>query len=197
MATTLPHGNVIAKTVADFLRDVESDWQRVSVDASGSPDFREIFKSVWATDQVLRGLSDRVVHPSMNSLRTVVRRIPVIVLSGQLDAIQGELRRFVELVFWQVYFSDHPIEWRHFSRSPDLGISRAQDKPIEYCSHRERMFYSNYASERMLEEPSGLAGKASDELSSLCNKLNSYAHAGREIVGTRVKPSIDSNFVKF
>ena len=57
--------------------------------------------------------------------RGLIQRVPFLVSAGQLPASHNELRRFVEVVLWSVYFTDHPIEWKSFSDDPTRGFAKA------------------------------------------------------------------------
>ena len=102
-----------------------------------------------------------------------------------------ELRRFVELCYWSIYFTDHAVEWAHFTANPCQGFQKSLEKPISYCAHRGMFFYANYAMERMEDEPSGIGRKAADSLSNITGTLNAEVHPGK-IAGSGGKlPPID------
>jgi hypothetical protein len=96
-----------------------------------------------------------------------------------VSVAEVELRRFVELILWAIYFTDHPIEWRNFHDNTAGGFSQDARKPISYAAHRELGFYLEYALELMEAEPSGLGTKAIENVKQAVKKLNSAVHAGR------------------
>jgi hypothetical protein len=94
---------------------------------------------------------------------------------GQASLGAAEMRRFVELTLWTVYFTDHPVEWRSFGQG---GFSRDVRKPISYAARRELTHYFDYARELMSAEPSGLGTKAIDMMKQLTQDLNAAVHPG-------------------
>jgi hypothetical protein len=157
----------------------------------GMGEFRNIYKTCLATDCVLRRLTKRE-RPRLTAARGIIQRVPLLVATGQLRGVRGELRRFIELVFWCVYFSDHPVEWTAFAQNPTRGYSSERSDPITYCAFRERAFYTNYAQELFSRETSGIALEAANALAAICNELNPDAHAGRAAAGRRLIPAWDA-----
>jgi hypothetical protein len=142
-------------------------------------EYQLIFRVSLAADAVLSELSKTNLKPSLSAARSIVLRIPLLVGLKQTSVATIELRRFCELVFWSVYFTDHPIEWASFERSPSSGFVRDINKPINYCAHRELTFYSNYARELMADEPSGISVEAVDSLRQVQEELSAVVHPGR------------------
>jgi hypothetical protein len=97
---------------------------------------------------------------------------------GQVSVAALELRRFVELVCWTIYFSDHPVEWLRFESDSTSGFSQDVRKPISYAAHRELGYYIEYARELMAREPSGLGRGSVEALKQASHALNSAVHAG-------------------
>jgi len=115
--------------------------------------------------------------PSLFAACAVVQRVPLQILLAQVAAGRVELRRLIELTFLTVYFTDHPIEWAHFERTPGEGINTARDTPIAAAAHREPSYYASYVKELMVAEPSGLALGAARDLAVIFGMLSSSVHA--------------------
>lgn len=180
MASTLPHNAAVREALLSYVQELKSEFESMLATLESSSDFKNVFKTVWATDEVLRGLTSNEV-PKLGAARSIIRRTPVLLSAGQLDGAKRELRRFIELVFWTVYFSDHPIEYEELCLNATDGIVGSLEEPIKFCAHRERVFYGRYASELMKREPSGKASVAVTELQRLATELNRYMHAGGAI----------------
>jgi hypothetical protein len=114
-----------------------------------------------------------------------------LLLSGQVESANGELRRLIEITLWCIYFTDHPIEWDRFSRDPTAGFSGDASRPITYCSRRERQFYASYAKELFEEEPSRLGMESIDQLSRSYGELNAWVHAGHAVKRRKLRPPLD------
>jgi len=127
---------------------------------------------------VLHALDDKRVKPNLKAMRSVALRIPLLVALGQVSVAVIELRRFLELSIWSIFFTHHPIEWEHFRGKKGVGFTRDLRKPIAYAAHRDLNSYIEYASEYMELEPSGFALKALAQLESDKRLLNSAVHAG-------------------
>lgn len=122
-------------------------------------------------------------------------RIPLLAGMGQVAAANIELRRFVELIMWTIYFADHPVEWDSFEREPDAGFSGDLRHPIHYWAHRGFQFYADYVRERMGCEESTIAIGAVDSLREVQGELNADVHPGR-LATTRARiPVIDRNLL--
>jgi hypothetical protein len=98
--------------------------------------------------------------------------------AGQSSILKVELRRFIELTLWAVYFTDHPVEWQNFSGKRGAGFSRDAHKPISFSAHRELAAYFDYAKEYMEAEPSGIALLSLSRLLADNRQLNAAVHAG-------------------
>jgi hypothetical protein len=106
--------------------------------------------------------------------------------------VKVELRRFVELTLWSLYFTHHPIEWQDFTGKTGSGFSKDPRKPISFAAHRELIAYFDYAKEYMEAEPSGIALGALSKLGADNRLLNAAVHAG-EIARAPVKnPPIET-----
>jgi hypothetical protein len=114
----------------------------------------------------------------LNPARSLSVRVPLLIGIGQSSVAETELRRFAELIFWTVFFSDHPVEWQNFSAKTGAGFSQDSRKPISYAAHRPLAFYLEYAVELMNPEPSGLGVKAVKGVEQAVKKLNAAVHAG-------------------
>ena len=110
---------------------------------------------------------------------------------GQISIAMVELRRFIELCYWSIYFTDHAVEWSHFASDPKQGFQNNLDNPISYCAHRGMHFYSNYAKERMKGEPSGIGLKAIISLRDITGELNEKVHPGSIASAGKKLPPID------
>jgi hypothetical protein len=97
---------------------------------------------------------------------------------GQTSVAKAELRRFLELLFWTVFFTDHAVEWKEFQKQSGSGFARDQHKPISFSAHRELGYYFDYARELMEAEPSGLATDSLDRLREVSHRLNAAFHPG-------------------
>lgn len=190
MATTLPHNKKVQQDVASYVTELRAEFERLLNILEGSAEFRNIFRVCWGCDVVLAGLSSRE-RPKLTAARSIVRRLPVLVGAGQLDAARWDLRRLIELVFWAVYFTDHAVEWQEFSSNPAGGYSIRSEEPISFCSHRERSYYANYAIELFRQEPSGIARETSQRLNQFASQLNAFVHAGREVNQKQIQVACD------
>lgn len=153
--------------------------------ARGSAAFADIYHLSLSADTLLRSLSRAKLRPKLAAARSIVLRLPFLVGMGQQSIATVELRRFVELICWTVYFSDHPIEWRSFEENPG-GFAQDTRSPISYCAHRELAYYLEYARELMSAEPSKLGVQAVDGIKQVSHDLNASVHAGQVAHATRV-----------
>lgn len=179
MASILPTPAQTRQLIANYLADGKSTTLKCLAVANSSPSFREIYRISLATHTVLGNLSSQSMRPSLNPARNVSVRIPSLVSVGQPVVAQAELRRFVELIFWAVYFTDHSVEWQTFIKKTAAGFSRDQRKPIAYAANRELAFYLDYALELMEREPSGLGVEAVQGAKEAVRTLNAAVHAGQ------------------
>ena len=148
MSSILPHNAQVRSDITSYLNEVLDVVRDCRSALESSSEFRAIYKIALSTDVVLRSLSQRE-NPRLSSARSLVQRIPYLIAVGQETAARAELRRLIELSFWCVYFTDHPVEWRCLERTPTRGLVKVMDSPISFCAHRERTFYSNYCQERI------------------------------------------------
>jgi hypothetical protein len=122
--------------------------------ASATEHFVEVYRASLSADSVLAGLAGVDLRPSLNSARNIVLRIPMLTAIGQASVAKADLRRYLELMLWTIYFTDHPIEWNEFQKQTAAGFARDQHKPISFSAHRELGHYLDYARELMESEPS-------------------------------------------
>jgi hypothetical protein len=178
MAGPLPHTSEVQSMMSEYLEDaltiIRTQFRRLKK----LSEFRAIYRVCLAADAALSKLQSNRMRPNLKAARSIVRRIPLIVGVGQLAVGRIELRRFIELLFWTTYFTDHPIEWANFASNPAAGYGKSLDNPIDFCARRESTFYANYAKERMNEEPSGLGAEAVHSLRRALRELNSIVHPG-------------------
>jgi hypothetical protein len=140
--------------------------------------FHEIYATALSTDTVLKNLAVPALRPPLVAARSIILRVPMLASIGQMSLGTVELRRFLELTVWTVYFTDHPVEWRSFIGRSNAGFSQDVRKPISYAARRELAHYIEYARELMSAEPSGLGTKAVDAIKQLTHDLNAAVHAG-------------------
>lgn len=178
MKSVLIRGSDLENQSKRYLADSGSLLTRSISSFKNSKDFYELYKICLASKAVLTELDSPRFKPALNSLHTISLRIPLLVAAGQSAVVKVELRRFVELTFWTIYFTNHPIEWQNFSGTRGTGFSRDTHRPITFAAHRELNAYMEYAREYMEAEPSGVALKALNMLEDDKNQLNSAVHAG-------------------
>jgi hypothetical protein len=189
MAEILPHSSIIRRQVDTYLTHAAELTQVSSDSLRTSGEFTAVYKTALAADAVLSKLSGNE-RPKLSAARTVVRRVPLLLTFGQIEAASVELRRLIELSFWCIYFTDHPVEWRSFLKSPGKGIEVERTEPIAFCAHREPSYYANYAKERFRDEPSGIAGEAAGLLTMHYGTLSGVVHAGSLTLKGGVVPPI-------
>jgi hypothetical protein len=178
MAGPLPHSLQIQALAEKFLADVEAEIAKSRRILSKSREFRTIYRISLAADAALSRLLKFSHRPRPYAVRSIVKGVPLLVSTRQLGPARIELRRFMELVLWDIYFEEHPVEWERFKAKPTHGYTKDEKDPIEYCAHRELDYYLNYAKSRVSEENSGIASLAVDELRKLKGKLNEAVHPG-------------------
>jgi len=178
MAGPLPHTSEVQAMTVKYLDDALAIISTQFGRLEKLSEFRGIYRICLAADAALSKLQSKRMRPSLKAARSIVRRIPLIVAVRQLAVGRIELRRFIELLFWTTYFTDHPIEWANFESNPKGGYGKSIDNPISFCARRESAFYANYAKERMKGEPSGLGADAVDWLRRALRELNSIVHPG-------------------
>jgi len=192
MASVLPHNAQIRADVSSYLSEVTGVVVECGKKLENSGDYRNIYKVCLATDSVLHKLSTTRETPRLSAARGLIQRVPLLVAVGQLPASHNELRRFMEIVLWCIYFTDHPIEWQSFSNDPSRGFAKDILTPITFCAFRERAFYNNYAEELFRRESSGIAAAAAKELAVSYNELNADVHAAHAATSSNLKASWDS-----
>ena len=168
----------IQSLVSKYLDDSKSIVDECVACAGISSDFSEIYRISLSADSVLAGLSSNVLKPSLNSARGIVLRVPMLSAIGQTSVAKAELRRFLELFFRTIYFTDHAVEWKEFQKQSGTGFARDQHKPISFSAHRELGYYFDYAKELMEGEPSGLGVDSLDRLREINHRLNAVVHPG-------------------
>ncbi len=192
MAGPLPHTSEIQEMVGKYLDDA-NDIIACSVRGLyKSETFRMIYRISLAASAALAQLENSRTRPRFHGVKSIALRVPLLVAIRQIGVAYRELRRFAELSFWSIYFSEHPVEWACFEMSSDSGYAREIDSPINYCAHRELKFYANYAKERMKQEASGIARQAAILLQDAVEKvLNSLTHAGDMASSVRKIPPME------
>ena len=192
MAAPLPHSAQVQKLAESFLKEVASEISKAHTQLSKSAGFTKIYQVSLATDSVLSKLLQSNQRPPPHAVRAIVKAVPLLVCARQLGPAQIELRRFMELIVWDFYFEEHPVEWDRFSTNPTHGFTRDDKDPIEYCAHRELDFYLNYAKSRVIDEPSKLASEAVAKLRLLKGTLNEAVHPGSGAHLTRRAVPLDT-----
>jgi len=164
--------------VQGYLSDSKAIVEECVGLAASAPLFSDIFRASLAAEAVFVGLSTPNLRPSLNPARSIILRLPMLTAIGQGSIAKAELRRFLELFFWTIYFTDHPVEWTEFKSATSGAFARDQHQPIAYAAHRELGYYLDYTKELMESEPSGLAGQSLIELRHANHHLNAAVHAG-------------------
>jgi hypothetical protein len=136
------------------------------------------------------------MHPRLYGARSIVLRTPFLLAVGQITVSRIELRRFIELAIWSVYFTEHPVEWACFQGSHREGYTKTIDSPIAYSAHRETGFYLNYAKERLNAEPSGIAARSVGLLVQQRNELNAAVHPDDIAISNRRLPPFEKPSAK-
>lgn len=190
MSTILPRPADLRRQIASYVADSAKLARSRLSQAASSQGLERIFEISLGASAVLSGLTGRDLHPPLAPARSLVLRTPLLVGIGQLSVAEAELRRFVELVLWIIYFSDHEVEWRNFMSAPG-GFSQDQRQPISYAAHRQLRFYVDYSTELMRDEPSGLAVKACKSVEQVLRQLNAAVHAGGLARGAVKMPPYD------
>lgn len=176
MAGPLPHSKQIECMANAFLSDFRQEVGAAESLLKKSAGFQNIFRTSLATDAILSKILKARNGPPAGPARAIVSRVPVMVCARQVGPCRVELRRFIELIIWHVYFEDHAVEWKRFEGDPRRGFVREMDDPIDFCAHRELTFYLNYAKSRMADEPSQIAARAVDQLRKEQSILNADVH---------------------
>jgi hypothetical protein len=189
VTSVLPHSAVIRNDVDQYLDITAAHIASQISNLKSSGSFRNIYKITLSTDCLLAKLP-RNALPNPGVLRGVLQQIPILVSSTNESAHLVQLRRFVECVFWLVYFSDHSVEWSKFSLDPGRPIEKDLTKPISFNAHREASYYRNYASERFSTEPSGLVINAISDLNQAFGELSAAAHGASDVRKGKLYPPL-------
>jgi hypothetical protein len=190
MSSLYPSPSHLRAQIDAFLLATKSVAANATVQAGKSEAFREIYKLSLTTNSVIAALGGSGLRPMAAAPKNITVRIPVLICTGQFSVAEVELRRFVELMIWALYFTDHSIEWKHFI-DDSKGFSQDTRKPIAYAARRELSFYLEYARELMEDEPSGLALSAVGRLRHALSRLNANVHAGHLAKSARAIPPHD------
>jgi hypothetical protein len=175
----VPSSAKLKELVSEYLDDSKDISMECLKSSLGLSQFRDIYHASLSTESVLASLSNGSLRPSLSSARGVILRLPMLAAIGQTSAAKAELRRYLELVLWIIYFSDHLIEWKEFEGKSGKGFTRDPHKPISFAAHRELAHYFDYARELMEGETSGLAKQSIDNLKQANYKLNAAVHPGQ------------------
>lgn len=177
--TTPKAQDALKQQVRQYLSDTKNIVNECLKTASSATQFSEAFRISLATKSVLSGLAAPNLRPSLSVAQTIVLRIPMLSAIGQGSIAQTEFRRFLELLFWTIYFTDHSTEWAEFQKAKSGGFSRDQHKPISFAANRELGYYVDYTAELMENDPSGLGSQSVAALKTVIHELNSNVHAGQ------------------
>ena len=187
----LPSPAALRIQVREYLTDSERLTTACIAKVAGSAVFPDIYRASLSTHTILGGLSGTGLRPTLAPARSIAVRVPLLVGIGQSSVASAELRRFVELILWTVYFSDHPVEWRTFLANRTKGFTQDVRQPISYAAHRQLNAYLDYAHELMNTEPSGLGKTSVEGVRQAVWDLNSMVHAGRIAREARKLPPHD------
>jgi len=186
MAGPLPHSKKITEMLLEYVGDAQTNISSSIKKKSPSSDFKACYRTALATNAILSHYSKFDFRPQLASHRHFVQLSPLHFLIGQPQTGILEIRRFIELTAWTVFFTHHPVEWNCFYKNPEKGYSPHSDTPISYYSHRELQFYIDYGKELFKNEPSGIALKALSQLTPLVYELNTYVHPGKFIFSRKI-----------
>jgi len=137
----LPSTAKVRQQVADYLADSKKIVDECLTAAGSCPAFHEIYEISLSAYTVLGGLSNRNLRQQLLPARSVAVRVPLLVGSGQSSVAEAELRRFVELILWVVYFTDHPVEWRNFRCRAGICFPVWRSRTAPGASGRKRRLY--------------------------------------------------------
>jgi hypothetical protein len=184
--TLTPRSTQLHQQIQEYIDGALSVVNESFTTVRRSSAFADIYHLSLSAETVLRSLSRPKLRPQLGAARSIVLRVPFLVGMGQQSVAMVELRRFVELTCWTIYFSDHPVEWRSFKENPG-GFAQDTRSPISYCAHRELGYYLEYARELMSAEPSMLGLQAVDRIKQVSHDLNASVHAGQLAHATRIQ----------
>lgn len=191
MSAITPDSAEIRQQTDKYLSDALTLIQSSLTTVKTSTAFSEIFHISLSTDVVLAALDTPKLRPRLVSARSIALRLPLLITAGQASVAIVELRRFVELLVWTIYFTDHPVEWNEFKTSTGGAFEADSKKPIAYAAHRGLSHYVGYVRELMSGEPSGLALRSIDALQEASHKLNAAVHAGGLATANKRTPPSD------
>jgi hypothetical protein len=174
-----PKGAALRALVAEYLRECDNLSSLSIAKIAKETAFEAVFHASFSAESVLSAYAGQMTRFPLKGVRHIVARIPALIAMGQLAAAEVELRRYLELFLWCIYFSDHSREWAEFQSGTDKGFSRDQRSPIAFAARRELAFYLDYAKELMLAEPSELGTEAVREITVAVHRLNSAVHPGK------------------
>lgn len=176
MTSILPNPRQVTKNLNEYLGEVHAEVNHAFESVRRSPEYRNIYKIAVAAHGSLRRIRVKR-NESIQAAAAITRRVPMLVALGQLGLTYVELRRFVELICWFVYFRHHPVEWDEFLAGTTKGLSTQMDDPIAYCARRETSFYLRYAKSLFRPEVSGVCAPAVRVLAEQYTTLHRFAHA--------------------
>ena len=189
MGSALPHSSITAKQSEEYVSELQAEIVELSSKVSKFPEYRGLFKASTAAFSVLTACAHHE-HPLLEAAATIVRRQPMLCLCAQTGSAQSDVRRFLELIIWYVYFVDHPIEWQVFLEQP-TGYTRADDRPILYCARRNFQWYMDYARERFSKDASLACGPAIESLANGWKDCSRFVHAGVREKGSDLQPPFE------
>lgn len=173
----LTHSQVTHAHMVEYLDDVSACVSRNANSMSSSSEFKAIYKTSLAAFVTLKSFSRGRLR-LVRSAAELCRRIPVLIVSGQVAEATASLRRFVEVVAWFPFFADHPVEWQHLQAEPLVGYTRYEDNPIAYAAHREIGYYFAYIAEKSSCTANSVLGKALNDLQTGFKETSKAVHAG-------------------
>ncbi len=156
--------NNLGIAIALFLKNAKTNSEFKSIYNKGMAAFRVL--NAWTPDNKYL----------LGAAAGAAKRVIALVCIRQYSLVNVELRRFIECITWYVYFADHPVEWEIFTNNPGRSWEKRPEKPIEAAAHSSTNYYFRYMQERMINERSGLATKATDIFRNEYDALSVYIH---------------------
>jgi len=147
MATLITHSRVTHAHMQEFLSDLVISITATAEQFASSTHYKHIYKTSLASFAALKILGRRQL-PLVKNAAESARRIAVLIACRQTTQASVEMRRFIELIVWFPYFSEHSVEWSEFTENPWTGFLKYDDNPIAFNAHREFSFYVSYIRER-------------------------------------------------
>lgn len=179
MSGVLPHSAVLHEHLCKYLDELSETIAKNGASLRKSSDFRAVFKNSTAAAAVLDRFAARGV-PLLESAAGSAARFPLHVACGQMSMAYVDLRRFVDLIVWSVYFMDHPVEFRTFATDPGRGFARPEDGPIAFCARRETRWYLDYCRDLFRSGAHAELPRAAERLSSAHARCSSFVHPVRD-----------------